>query len=154
MISSNIRKLDVVELEGDCDLFDDGSLRLLKTPGHSPGHQALILNLPQRGKICLGADVGHQKDGFEAMVPMPWDWSTSAMSLTRMRMKQNSSARESPFIFATRERISPSYRRTDRFGIECATHGGRHDYPRYVAAALLLMAVIDYRSHAPRASSA
>ncbi len=84
----DIRKLDVLEIEGDCDLFDDGTLRLLKTPGHAAGHQALILNLPHRGKICLGGDVGHLRDGFDAMVPMPWDWSTSAMSMTRMRMKQ------------------------------------------------------------------
>jgi N-acyl homoserine lactone hydrolase len=84
----DIRKLDILELDGDSDLFDDGSMRLLVTPGHSPGHQSLVLNLAQRGKICLGADVGHQKDGFEAMIPMPWDWSASAMSLSRMRMKQ------------------------------------------------------------------
>ena len=84
----DIRKLDIMEVEGDCDLFDDGTMRLIKTPGHSPGHQALILNLSQRGKICLGADTGHQRDGFEAMIPMPWDWNTSAMSMTRMRIKQ------------------------------------------------------------------
>ncbi len=84
----DIRKLDILEVEGDSDLFDDGSMRLLKTPGHSPGHQALILNLQNHGRICLGADVGHQRDGYENMVPMPWDWSTSAMSMTRMRMKQ------------------------------------------------------------------
>jgi glyoxylase-like metal-dependent hydrolase (beta-lactamase superfamily II) len=85
---ANIRKIDVIEVDGDFALFNDGALRLLKTPGHTPGHQALLLNLPHRGQICLGADVGHQRDGFENMVPMPWDWSTSAMSLTRMRMKQ------------------------------------------------------------------
>ena len=62
-------------------------MQLLKRPGHTPGHQALILTLAQRGRICLGADVGHQRDGYEAMVPMPWDWSTSAMTTTRMRMK-------------------------------------------------------------------
>ena len=30
------------------------------------------------------------------------------------------------------ERISPSYQRTDCFGIECATQGGEPDGPRYV----------------------
>ncbi|WP_165943449.1 N-acyl homoserine lactonase family protein [Roseicella aquatilis] len=84
----DIRTLDILELDGDFDLFGDGSLRLLKTPGHAPGHQALLLDLAQRGRVCLGADVGHQRDGYEAMVPMPWDWSTSAMSMTRMRMRQ------------------------------------------------------------------
>ncbi|MGH7051519.1 MAG: N-acyl homoserine lactonase family protein [Acetobacteraceae bacterium] len=84
----DIRKLAIIEVEGDFDLFNDGLMRLVKTPGHTPGHQALILDLAHHGRICLAADVGHQRDGFEAMVPMPWDWSTSAMSMTRMRMKQ------------------------------------------------------------------
>ena len=84
---ADIRKLEILELEGDCDLFADGTMQLLKRPGHTPSHQALILTLAQRGRICLGADVGHQRDGYEAMVPMPWDWSTSAMTTTRMRMK-------------------------------------------------------------------
>lgn len=82
-----IRSLDIVEIEGDFDLFADGSMRLVRTPGHTPAHQALILDLAQRGRVCLGADVGHQRDGYEAMVPMPWDWSTAAMSMTRSRMK-------------------------------------------------------------------
>ncbi len=84
----DIRKLEILEIEGDFDLFDDRTLRLVKTPGHSPGHQALILDLPQRGRVCLGGDVGHARDGFQQMVPMPWDWSTSAMSMTRMQMRQ------------------------------------------------------------------
>jgi N-acyl homoserine lactone hydrolase len=33
----DIHKLDILEIEGDCDLFDDGTLRLLKTPEHAPG---------------------------------------------------------------------------------------------------------------------
>jgi glyoxylase-like metal-dependent hydrolase (beta-lactamase superfamily II) len=31
--------------EGDFDLFNDGALKLVKTPGHSPGHQVLIVDL-------------------------------------------------------------------------------------------------------------
>lgn len=84
----DIRKLNILEIDGDFDLFSDGSLTLLKTPGHAPGHQAMLLNLPHRGRVCLGADVGHQRDGFENNVPMPWDWSVSAMSMSRMRAKQ------------------------------------------------------------------
>ena len=84
----NIRKLNILEIDGDCDLFHDGTLRLLKTPGHSPGHQVLIVDLSNRGRICMAADTGHQRGGFENMVPMPWDWSTSSMSMTRMRMIQ------------------------------------------------------------------
>jgi N-acyl homoserine lactone hydrolase len=84
----DIRRLDILEIDGDFDLFEDGTLRLLKTPGHSPGHQALIVDLPHRGRVCMGADTGNQRNGFDALVPMPWDWNTSAMSMTRMRMRQ------------------------------------------------------------------
>jgi len=30
----------------------------------------------------------NSSSGFDNLVPMPWDWSTSAVSMTRMRMKQ------------------------------------------------------------------
>jgi N-acyl homoserine lactone hydrolase len=53
----DIRKLNILELESDFDLFNDGTLKLLKTPGHSPGHQVLIVDLPNRGRICLAADM-------------------------------------------------------------------------------------------------
>jgi glyoxylase-like metal-dependent hydrolase (beta-lactamase superfamily II) len=84
----DIRKLNILEIDGDFDLFGDGALRLIKAPGHAPGHQMLVLDLPHRGRVCLAADVGHQRDGFENMAPMPWDWSTSAMTISRMRVKQ------------------------------------------------------------------
>ena len=84
----DIRSLNIFEIDGDYDLFDDGTLRLVKAPGHSPGQQVLIAKLPNHGRICMAADTGHQRDGFESMTPMPWDWSTNAMTQTRMRMKQ------------------------------------------------------------------
>lgn len=84
----DIRKLNILEVDGDLDLFQDGALKLLKMPGHTPGHQVLVVDLPNRGRVCMAADAGHQRDGFNDMVPMPWDWSVGAMSSTRMRMKQ------------------------------------------------------------------
>jgi N-acyl homoserine lactone hydrolase len=43
----------------------------VKTPGHAPGHQVLIVDLPNRGRVCLAADTGHQRDGFDNMVRAP-----------------------------------------------------------------------------------
>lgn len=84
----SIRNLNWVLLEGDTDLFLDGTFKLIRTPGHAPGHQSLLVTLPNRGRIILGADIGHQRDQFEAFIPMPWDWSTAAMTATRRRMLQ------------------------------------------------------------------
>lgn len=50
----HLRRVEVLPLEGDADLFGDGSVRLLRTPGHAPGHQSLLLELPHRGRILLG----------------------------------------------------------------------------------------------------
>ena len=40
----------VTKLEGDRDIFGDGSLVVLSTPGHTPGHQSLLVKLPKTGE--------------------------------------------------------------------------------------------------------
>jgi len=51
----------VVELvDGEHDLLGDGSVRLLLTPGHTPGHQSI-----QIGDLTLGADVCHFASGLD-----------------------------------------------------------------------------------------
>ena len=42
-------------LDGDHDLLGDGSVRLLLTPGHTPGHQSVRVG----EQLVLGADVAH-----------------------------------------------------------------------------------------------
>jgi N-acyl homoserine lactone hydrolase len=50
-----------VELvDGDHDLLGDGSIRLLATPGHTPGHQSV-----QIGELVLGIDVAHFASGLD-----------------------------------------------------------------------------------------
>jgi len=46
-------------LEGDHDVFGDGSVMLLFTPGHTPGHQSLFINLPKTGAVILSGDLYH-----------------------------------------------------------------------------------------------
>src|SRR5262245_64342615 len=36
----------VEKLGGDRDVFGDGSVTILSTPGHTPGHQSLLVRLP------------------------------------------------------------------------------------------------------------
>jgi len=38
------------------DVFGDGTVQILFAPGHTPGHQILLLNLPQSGRILLTGD--------------------------------------------------------------------------------------------------
>ena len=51
---------EVTLIDGDCDLLGDGSVELLLTPGHTPGHQSIRI-----GNVVLGADVAHFSTGLD-----------------------------------------------------------------------------------------
>jgi glyoxylase-like metal-dependent hydrolase (beta-lactamase superfamily II) len=53
------------KLEGDLDVFGDGSITILSTPGHTPGHQSLLVHLPKTGWIVLSGDAAHFKDNWD-----------------------------------------------------------------------------------------
>jgi len=51
---------EVVLVDGDHDLLGDGSVELLFTPGHTPGHQSVRI-----GAVVLGGDVSHFASGLD-----------------------------------------------------------------------------------------
>lgn len=48
----------VDELSGDKDVFGDGRVTILRLPGHTPGHQALLVKLAS-GPVLLSGDQYH-----------------------------------------------------------------------------------------------
>ena len=50
---------ETVRLDGDHDVFGDGRVVIKSTPGHTPGHQCLYLDLAQTGPIVLSGDLYH-----------------------------------------------------------------------------------------------
>ena len=55
----------VTLVEGDRDVFGDGSVMILSTPGHTPGHQSLLVKLPKTGAVVLSGDAVHFKSNWE-----------------------------------------------------------------------------------------
>jgi N-acyl homoserine lactone hydrolase len=55
----------VTKLEGDYDVFSDGSVTIISTPGHTPGHQSLLVKLPKTGALVLSGDAVHFKSNWE-----------------------------------------------------------------------------------------
>jgi N-acyl homoserine lactone hydrolase len=55
----------VNKLEGDHDVFGDGSVTIIATPGHTPGHQSLLVKLPKTGALVLSGDAVHFKSNWE-----------------------------------------------------------------------------------------
>jgi N-acyl homoserine lactone hydrolase len=46
-------------IEGDYDVFGDGTVMILRAPGHTPGHQVLKLKLKKSGIVILSGDLYH-----------------------------------------------------------------------------------------------
>ena len=55
----------VMLLDGDNDVFGDGSVMIVATPGHTPGHQCLLVRLPKTGTVLLSGDAVHFKDNWD-----------------------------------------------------------------------------------------
>lgn len=49
----------VIKLQGDRDVFGDGTVVLKSTPGHTPGHQSLFVKLAKTGPVFLAGDLYH-----------------------------------------------------------------------------------------------
>jgi len=54
-----------VKLKGDHDVFGDGSVMIISTPGHTPGHQCLLVHLPKTGAVVLSGDMVHFQDNWD-----------------------------------------------------------------------------------------
>ena len=55
----------VTKLDGDKDVFGDGSVMIFATPGHTPGHQSLLVRLPKSGALVLTGDAVHFKSNWD-----------------------------------------------------------------------------------------
>jgi N-acyl homoserine lactone hydrolase len=62
---ASLRNNKTTLIDGDYDVFGDGAVRIISTPGHTPGHCSLLLNLPDRGKVLLSGDVAHNRRNFQ-----------------------------------------------------------------------------------------
>lgn len=49
----------------DKDVFGDGSVMMLYTPGHTPGHHSLLVKLPQTGPVLLVGDLVHFHENWD-----------------------------------------------------------------------------------------
>ncbi len=51
---------------GEYDVFGDNKVRIIPSPGHSPGHQILLINLPrQEQPILLSGDLYHLEESYQ-----------------------------------------------------------------------------------------
>jgi len=56
----------VEPLSGDKDVFGDGSVIVLNTPGHTPGHHSLLVKLKDSGNILITGDLAHFRENYDS----------------------------------------------------------------------------------------
>ena len=56
-----LKDADVKFLQDDHDVFGDGSVTLIYAPGHTTGHQVLLLEMENTGKLMLSGDLYHTR---------------------------------------------------------------------------------------------
>ena len=92
------RGFEYRELDGDTDLFDDGSLRVLRLPGHTPGSQGLVVDLAHRGRVAFVGDAAHLREQVTADVPQVSDWNVEAKLLSYQRLRALKRSGIDPFL--------------------------------------------------------
>jgi N-acyl homoserine lactone hydrolase len=62
-------------IDGDYDVFGDGTVVIKQTPGHTPGHQVLFVKLAKTGTVALTGDLYHYPEevGRKEVAPAQGD---------------------------------------------------------------------------------
>jgi N-acyl homoserine lactone hydrolase len=72
---------------GDKDVFGDGTVMVLRTPGHTPGHQSLLVRLKEKGPVILTGDAAHFHENYEnnGVPSFNYDRAGTLASLDRIK---------------------------------------------------------------------
>jgi glyoxylase-like metal-dependent hydrolase (beta-lactamase superfamily II) len=77
------RILDNEEL----DVFGDGTVRLIPTPGHTPGHQVLLVRLPKRGPVLLAGDLYHYPEERAKGITPTFEFNAEMSKASRAKVE-------------------------------------------------------------------
>src|SRR5262245_60064207 len=80
-------KRKVEPLTADKDVFGDGTVMVLRTPGHTPGHSALLVRLKEMGPVLLSGDAAHFHENYEknGVPAFNFDRAQTIASIERMK---------------------------------------------------------------------
>jgi N-acyl homoserine lactone hydrolase len=71
----------------DKDIFGDGTVIMLATPGHTPGHHSLLVKLAKMGPVILSGDAAHFHENYDTN-GVPWfnnDRADTIASIDRIK---------------------------------------------------------------------
>ncbi len=76
-------------IQEDLDVFGDGSVVIFYTPGHTPGHDSLLVHLPKTGWVILSGDAVHMQGNWDnRRIPYFFRLSSEAKMQTLTSMQR------------------------------------------------------------------
>jgi len=80
-------KVEQLPLGLDKDVFGDGSVIVLRTPGHTPGHSSLLVKLAQTGPVILSGDAVHFRENLDSdgVPAFNYDRAQTVASIERIK---------------------------------------------------------------------
>ncbi len=84
-MGANHRKVEALTL--DKDVWGDGTVMVIRTPGHTPGHSSLLVRLKSGNNFLLSGDAAHFRENYESNgVPaFNYDRAQTVASIERMK---------------------------------------------------------------------
>src|SRR2546428_125477 len=84
-MGANHRKVEALTL--DKDVWGDGTVRVIRTPGHTPGHSSLLVHLTSGKNFLLSGDAAHFRENYEsdAGPAFNYDRAQTVASIERMK---------------------------------------------------------------------
>jgi glyoxylase-like metal-dependent hydrolase (beta-lactamase superfamily II) len=72
----------------DFDVFGDGSVVVMSTPGHTPGHQVVAVQLKNRGTVVLAGDLYHYPEERTTGRIPTFEFAPEQSKVSRARIEQ------------------------------------------------------------------
>lgn len=95
--------VDVRALDGRVDVFGDGTVECIPTPGHTPGHQSVMVDLPDSGAVLLAGDVAFVESALDSERQPPFAWDTRA-AIRSVRAVRDLARREDARVVLSHDR--------------------------------------------------
>lgn len=70
------------------DIFGDGSVFIIRTSGHTPGHVSVLLNM-KNGPLLLTGDAAHRQENIAERVPTVGDYRSGLASINKLKQFLN-----------------------------------------------------------------
>ena len=81
-------KRKVEPLSADKDVFGDGTVVVLRAPGHTPGHSVLLVRLKEMGPVILSGDAVHFHENYEQEGVPSFNYDRAQTLASIQRVKQ------------------------------------------------------------------